>query len=90
MSEFVRERHKKLGGSKKKSLQPVSQVEDHLAGPKTEASHFNRGDVVLIVCVMSVLLLCVCRLVHRQYNGQQDCEMTYMYQWPQYKARVHS
>lgn len=39
-----------------------------------------------VVCVSAVIFLLVCggRLVHRQYYGQQDCEMTYMYQWPQY------
>ncbi len=38
------------------------------------------------VCVLVVLLSCA-RLCYRQYYGQQDCEMTYMYRWPQYQAR---
>lgn len=40
------------------------------------------------VCGTAVLLMvavCCSRLLYRQYFGQQDCEMTYMYQYPQYQ-----
>ncbi len=34
--------------------------------------------------VLLLLLFCGGRLVLEQFYGDQDCEMTWMYQWPQY------
>ncbi|XP_064407052.1 GPI inositol-deacylase-like isoform X3 [Halichondria panicea] len=36
--------------------------------------------------VLLLLLFCGGRLVLEQFYGDQDCEMTWMYQWPQYLA----
>ena len=41
---------------------------------------------VYSACVLCVVVLCCLRLCYRQYFAQQDCEMTYMYRWPQYQA----
>lgn len=34
--------------------------------------------------VLLLLLLCGGRLIYEQFLGNQDCEMTWMYQYPQY------
>ena len=41
-----------------------------------------------ILSVVSVCLLLVCggRLLYEQYYGKQNCEMTYMYLYPQYQV----
>lgn len=34
--------------------------------------------------VLLLFLLCGGRLIYEQFLGNQDCEMTWMYQYPQY------
>ena len=38
------------------------------------------------VFVLFLVVLCSVRLAYRQYYGQQDCEMTYMWRWPAYQV----
>jgi len=48
------------------------------------------AQVILSVAVTFLLLFSAYRLVWRQFFGEQDCEMTYMYEWPQYQVRADS
>ena len=42
---------------------------------------------ILSVASVSLLLVCGGRLLYEQYYGKQNCEMTYMYLYPQYQVR---
>ena len=46
-----------------------------------------RVSTVLSVASVSLLLICGGRLLYEQYYGKQNCEMTYMYLYPQYQVR---
>ena len=41
---------------------------------------------ILSVVSASLLLVCGGRLLYEQYYGKQNCEMTYMYFYPQYQV----
>lgn len=41
---------------------------------------------VLSVVSVCLLLFCGGRLLYEQYYGKQNCEMTYMYLYPQYQV----
>lgn len=41
---------------------------------------------ILSVASVSLLLVCGGRLLYEQYYGRQNCEMTYMYLYPQYQV----
>ncbi len=47
---------------------------------------FSSSRAILSLVVGMLLLLCAYRVVWRQFFGEQDCEMTYMYEWPQYQV----
>lgn len=42
--------------------------------------------VFLSFASISLLFICGGRLLYEQYYGEQKCEMTYMYLYPQYQV----